>query len=187
MMRRRSAIPKVGSRQSRTFGSCLNRNRRVPSPQSRRRGSLLLSRLLLIHGRTSSGGLVMNTLSISRRKFAHLLGVGAAAAIVRPRFTIAAEQPPKSTSTGLVRLSANENPYGPAPQAHAAMNNSFDACCRYPDEANDVLIEKIAKINGVNREQIVLGDGSSEILKLCAETFTGPTQGKLIAADPTFE
>src|SRR5947199_1502768 len=67
------------------------------------------------------------------------------------------------------------------------MNNSFDVGCRYPDEANDVLIEKIAKINGVNREQIVLGDGSSEMLKVCAETFTGPTQGKLIAADPTFE
>jgi histidinol-phosphate aminotransferase len=130
----------------------------------------------------------MNTLSISRRKFAHLLGVGAAAAIVRPQFTIAADQPPKtSASTGIVRLSANENPYGPSPQAHAAMNNSFDVCCRYPDEANDVLIEKIAKINGVNREQIALGDGSGEILKLCAETFTGPTQGKLIAADPTFE
>src|SRR6266478_7996703 len=190
MMRRRSAIPKVGSRQSRTFGSCLNRNRRVPSPQSRRRGSLLLSRLLLIHGRTSSGGLAMNTLSISRRKFAHLLGVGAAAAIVRPRFSVATERPSAKTApTGsvVVRLSANENPYGPSPQAHAAMNNSFDVCCRYPDEANDVLIEKIAKINGVNREQIVLGDGSSEILKLCAETFTGPTQGKLIAAEPTFE
>src|SRR6266705_2337726 len=129
----------------------------------------------------------MNTLSISRRNFAHLLGVGAAAAIVRPQFTFAAEQPPKSTSAGIVRLSANENPYGPSSQAHAAMNNSFDVCCRYPDEANDVLIEKIAKINDVNREQIVLGDGSSEILKLCAETFTGPTQGKLIAADPTFE
>src|SRR5204863_8802915 len=137
----------------------------------------------------SAEDLPMNTLSISRRKFAHLLGVGAAAAIVRPRFTIAAEQPPKarSTSTGIVRLSANENPYGQSSQAHAAMNNSFDVCCRYPDEANDVLIEKIAKINGVNREQIVLGDGSSEILKLCAETFTGPTQGKLIAPDPTFE
>src|ERR1700737_1837010 len=129
----------------------------------------------------------MNTLSISRRKFAHLLGVGAAAAIVRPQFTIAAEQPPKSTSTGIVRLSANENPYGPSPQAHAAMKNVVDVCCRYPDEANDVLIEKIAKINGVNREQVVIGDGSSEILKLCAETFTGPTQGKLIAPDPTFE
>src|SRR5437773_11190027 len=132
----------------------------------------------------------MNTLSISRRKFAHLLGAGAAAAIVRPRFSVATERPSvKTAPTGsvVVRLSANENPYGPSSQAHAAMNNSFDVCCRYPDEANDVLIEKIAKINGVNREQIVLGDGSSEILKLCAETFTGTTQGKLIAADPTFE
>src|SRR5438874_4512737 len=132
----------------------------------------------------------MNTLSISRRKFAHLLGVGAAVAIVRPRFSVATERPSvKTAPTGsvVVRLSANENPYGPSPQAHDAMKNSFDVCCRYPDEANDVLIEKIAKINGVNREQVVLGDGSSEILKLCAETFTGPTQGKLVAADPTFE
>jgi len=132
----------------------------------------------------------MNTLSISRRKFAHLLGVGAAAAIVRPRFSVATGRPSAKTApTGpvVVRLSANENPYGPSSQAHAAMNNSFDVCCRYPDEANDVLIDKIAKINGVNRDQIVLGDGSSEILKLCAESFTGPTQGKLIAPDPTFE
>src|SRR5437879_3074457 len=138
----------------------------------------------------TSGGIAMNTLSISRRKFAHLLGLGAAAAIVRPRFTVATEAPTaKTASTGsvVVRLSANENPYGPSAKAHEAMNGSFDLCCRYPDEANDVLIDKIAKINGVNHEQIVLGDGSSEILKLCAETFTGPTQGKLIAADPTFE
>src|SRR5260370_13558075 len=67
------------------------------------------------------------------------------------------------------------------------MRNAFDVCCRYPDEQNDVLIEKLANINGVNREQIVLGDGSSEILKLCLETFPGPQQGKLVAADPTFE
>src|SRR5213594_4068215 len=132
----------------------------------------------------------MNTLSISRRKFAHLLGVGAAAAIVRPGFTAATEAPTtKTASTGsvVVRLSANENPYGPSLKAHQAMQNSFDVCCRYPDEQNDVLIEKLANINGVNREQIVLGDGSSEILKLCAETFTGPQQGKLVAAEPTFE
>src|SRR5438552_3625291 len=93
--------------------------------------------------------LLMNTHSISRRKFAHLLGVGAAAAIVRPRFTIAAEQPPKTTSTssGIVRLSANENPYGPSARAHEAMKNAHPASNRYPDEANDLLIDKIAKIN----------------------------------------
>ena len=132
----------------------------------------------------------MNTHSISRRRFAHLLGVGAAAAIVRPRITIATESPTVPApvkGVGVVRLSANENPYGPSAKAHEAMKNANAMCNRYPDEANDVLIDKIAKINNISREQIVLGDGSSEILKLCAETFTGPTQGKLIAADPTFE
>jgi histidinol-phosphate aminotransferase len=131
----------------------------------------------------------MNTHSISRRHFAHLLGIGAAAAIVRPRITIAKQTAtvPAPTKAGMVRLSANENPYGPSAKAHEAMKNAHPMCNRYPDEGNDVLIDKIAKINNVSREQIVLGDGSSEILKLCAETFTGPTQGKLIAADPTFE
>src|SRR5438034_7166019 len=129
----------------------------------------------------------MNTMSVSRRKFAQLLGISAAAVVVRPSLSFA-KQPEHVTGTvGIVRLSANENPYGPSPRSHRAMQNSFEVCCRYPDEANDVLIEKLAKLNGVSRDQIVLGDGSSEILKLSAEAFTGPTQGKLIVADPTFE
>jgi len=86
-----------------------------------------------------------------------------------------------------VRLSANENPYGPSRKAFKAITDSFGLACRYPDEHNDVLIDKLAKLNGVNRDQILLGDGSGEILKLCAETFTGPQSGKLVAADPTFE
>jgi histidinol-phosphate aminotransferase len=131
----------------------------------------------------------MNTHSISRRRFAHLLGVGAAAAVVRPRITIAKESSivPAPATTGVVRLSANENPYGPSAKAHEAMKNAHGVYNRYPDEANNLLINKIAKINNINRDQVVLGDGSSEILKLCAETFTGPTQGKLVVADPTFE
>jgi histidinol-phosphate aminotransferase len=67
------------------------------------------------------------------------------------------------------------------------MTNSFGLSCRYPDEHNDELIDALAKLNAVNRDQILLGDGSGEILKLCADTFTGSTSGKLIAADPTFE
>jgi histidinol-phosphate aminotransferase len=137
----------------------------------------------------------MNTHSISRRNFTHLLGIGAAAAVVRPALSLATkptafalmEPQAKSVAGGIVRLSANENPYGPSPKAHKAMTNSFDQCCRYPDVQNEVLIDKLSKINGVDRDLIVLGDGSSEILKLCAETFTGPTRGKLIVADPTFE
>jgi histidinol-phosphate aminotransferase len=84
-------------------------------------------------------------------------------------------------------LSANENPYGPSPKALEAITNSFGLACRYPDEYNNVLIDQLAKLNGVNHDQILLGDGSGEILKLCAETFTGTQNGKLVAADPTFE
>ncbi len=133
----------------------------------------------------------MNTMSVSRRKFAQLLSAGAAAVVVRPSLSFA--KPTQSVATPLaesgniVRLSANENPYGPSPKALQAITESFSLACRYPDEHNNVLIDKLAKLNGVNHDQILLGDGSSEILKLCAETFTGPQNGKLVAADPTFE
>ena len=132
----------------------------------------------------------MNTISISRRDFARLLGAGAAAAVVRPPLSFA--KPTQSVTTplaegGIVRLSANENPYGPSPKAFQAITDSFGLACRYPDEHNNVLIAKLAKLNGVNHDQVLLGDGSGEILKLCAETFTGPQNGKLVAADPTFE
>ena len=133
----------------------------------------------------------MNTNTISRRKFAQLLGIGAATVVVRPPLSFA--KPTQSVATPLaeggkiVRLSANENPYGPAPKALEAITNSFGLACRYPDEHNNVLIDRLAKLNGVNHDQILLGDGSSEILKLCAETFTGPQNGKLVVADPTFE
>ncbi|PYL37395.1 MAG: histidinol-phosphate transaminase [Verrucomicrobia bacterium] len=129
----------------------------------------------------------MNTMPISRRRFTQLLGAGAACAIVKPAFSLAAKAAARSTTTGVVRLSSNENPYGPSPKALKAMADAFDLACRYPDEQNDLLIDAVAKINRVNRDQILLGDGSSEILQLCADTFTGPARGELVAADPTFE
>ena len=132
----------------------------------------------------------MNKISISRRNFARLLGAGAAVALVRPQISLAKATQPVTAplaEAGIVRLSANENPYGPSPKALQAMTDSFPLACRYPDEHNNVLIDKLAKLNGVNRDEILLGDGSSEILKLCAETFTGKHGSSLVAADPTFE
>ncbi len=159
------------------------------------------------------------TKRLSRRKFAQLLGASAAytvaqrgvswrtplrAADTRRHFT--------STPAGVVRLSANENPYGPSPMALKAMTEAFNISCRYPDEHADALIEALAKLNGVERNQILVGNGSGEILKLCAAAFTGslepgnnrpvellprsrggalpsfiPGRGKMIVADPTFE
>src|SRR2546428_1136345 len=133
----------------------------------------------------------MNTMSISRRRFAQLLSIGAATVVVRPPLSFA--KPTQSIATAstagsnIVRLSANENPYGPCPKALQAITDSFGLACRYPDEHNNVLIDKLAKLNSVNHDEVLLGDGSGEILKLCAETFTGPQNGKLVAANPTFE
>ena len=132
----------------------------------------------------------MNTMSVSRRRFAQLLGAGAAAVVVRPSLSFG--KPTQAVTTplsegGIVRLSANENPYGPSSKALQAMTDSFGLACRYPDEHNNLLLDKLAKLNGVSHDQILLGDGSGEILKLCAETFTGPQNGKLVAANPTFE
>src|SRR5438132_10555804 len=129
----------------------------------------------------------MNTISISRRRFAQLLGAGAATAFVRPTLSLAKSPEHASAVASRVRLSANENAYGPSQKALQAMTDSFGLACRYPDEHNNVLIGKLAKLNDVNHDQILLGDGSGEILKLCAETFTGKERGKLVAADPTFE
>src|SRR3954465_3167070 len=124
---------------------------------------------------------------ISRRRFAHLLGIGAAAAVVRPRISLAAEPEASATrASGVIRLSANENPYGPSARALEAMKGDFGDACRYPDGQNDELIESLAKLNGVSRDQILLGDGSTEVLKICAAAFTGRDR-KLAAADPTFE
>jgi len=129
----------------------------------------------------------MNHATISRRQFAHLLGAGAAAALVRPNIAFAKENPPVALKTAVVRLSANENPYGPSSKALKAMTETFGLACRYPDEHADALVDGLAKLNNVSSSEILLGDGSGEILKLCAEAFTGPQAGTLVAADPTFE
>jgi histidinol-phosphate aminotransferase len=115
-----------------------------------------------------------------------LLGVGAAAAVVRPTLSFGGS-PEQAAASTVIRLSANENPYGPSPKAFKAMSDAFALVSRYPHEQDNLLIDKLAKINGVDHGQILLGDGSNEILKLCADTFTGKEKGKLIAADPTFE
>src|SRR5437870_12469051 len=96
----------------------------------------------------------MNTMSISRRRFAQLLGAGAAAVVVKPPLSFA--KPTQSAATSftagrnIVRLSANENPYGPSLKALQAMTDSFGLSCPYSDDDNNLAFEKVAELNGVN-------------------------------------
>ena len=123
----------------------------------------------------------MKTPAISRRRFAQLLGAGAAFSVARPALSLA--RPPSVSAPGVVRLNSNENPFGPSAKALRAIPEAFEFACRYPDDHADMLVDALARTNGVSGEQILLGAGSGEILKICAYAFPGP----LVVADPTFE
>jgi histidinol-phosphate aminotransferase len=58
--------------------------------------------------------------------------------------------------------------------------------CRYPDADADALQRKIASLHAVSPAQVVLGCGSSEILRMAIDTFAGPKK-KIVAALPTFD
>src|SRR5260370_40533098 len=117
----------------------------------------------------------------SRRTLGKRLGAGVAGAALRP--VPAGALPPDE---GGVRLSANENPYGPAPGALQAMREAFRVAWRYPDEEAGELIADLSRLHGVSSDSILLGAGSSEILNLAAAAFTGPGR-KLVMGDPAFE
>ena len=121
----------------------------------------------------------MNTQTLSRRSFSKLIGVTAAYTALRPDLI-------KASPANIVRLSSNENPYGPSQAAVKAMTDGFSLAWRYPDEYADMLAEELARLNGVPVDQILLGDGSGEILKLSAAAFTGKDK-KIVTANPTFE
>ncbi len=115
---------------------------------------------------------------LSRRRFAGALGAALGATVVRPSSSAAAPV--------VIDLSSNENPYGPSPAALEAMTRSQAVAARYPDTAEQATVEAIARLHGVDPDRIVLGCGSSEILRLCDAAFLGPGR-TVVAAEPTFE
>ncbi len=125
----------------------------------------------------------MTNQTLSRRSFSKFLAAGAAYATLTSRVDVRASLRPTSS---VVRLSSNENPYGPSPAALKAMTDGFSLAWRYPDEYADMLADELGRQHGVPSDQVLLGDGSGEILKLCAAAFTS-REKKLVIANPTFE
>ena len=129
---------------------------------------------------------------ISRRKVLHGIGAGAITAtlpaVMASRSsclsTSILSQSLSTDETGHpIRLDRNENPYGPPESAAVAMRESLNNPNRYPD-GSDALQERIASHHKVKAEQIVLGCGSTEILRMAADALLSPGT-KLIVATPT--
>ncbi len=84
-----------------------------------------------------------------------------------------------------IRLSSNENPFGPSNRVRGAVATAFNDGCRYPFTYARELISMLAKKHDVSDDHIVLTGGSTEGLKIAGITFTADG-GEIIAAQPTF-
>lgn len=83
------------------------------------------------------------------------------------------------------KMASNENPLGPSPLALEAIRENMDNVHIYPDGSSMLLKEALAHKNGIVPDQIIVGNGSDEIIKLLGESFLeeGDT---IIMGDPSF-
>lgn len=84
-----------------------------------------------------------------------------------------------------IRLSSNENPYGPSERVRNAVKNAFNIGCRYPYAYAENLEGILAKKYDVVPESVIVTGGSTEGLKIAGITFAA-NGGEIIAAKPTF-
>ena len=130
----------------------------------------------------------MGTIGITRRGFGAALGAAAGATLfdlgLIPRAAKASID--WGMPSDMVELNSNENPYGPSAGAREAMTRSQEVAGRYPDAVVEELQRTLAKSHGVAPEQVLLGCGSGDILRMADGAFLAPDR-KVVVAEPTFE
>jgi histidinol-phosphate aminotransferase len=92
-----------------------------------------------------------------------------------------------SPTAGPIRLDRNENPHGPSPRVIAVLREAAGHVAhRYAGKQVELLQGRLSDLHGVAPEQIVLGCGSSEILRGAIDAFAGP-QRKVVLGTPTLD
>ncbi len=87
--------------------------------------------------------------------------------------------------TNAIKLASNENPWGPSPKAVAAIGTMLHTLHRYPDGSSYSLTEAVARWIGSAPEEIVLGNGSNEVIEFLVKAFVG-TGDAVITSHPSF-
>jgi histidinol-phosphate aminotransferase len=134
---------------------------------------------------------------LTRRKFVQSVGIGAAGAVAgswigargRENGLWDLEQPVQALEPGLICLSSNENPLGPGQKVLDAVKAAFGPAGAAPGRysgASGALVEAIAKKFNVKTENVVLGCGSTQILRSATHLFTERTK-PLVGTIPTYE
>lgn len=148
---------------------------------------------------------------LSRRSFVKAAGVGGIGALTAPliaargsealrdgifelptspggvtRFASDERAVYRLASPEAIRLDSNENPNGPGSVALDAIRAMFSEAPRYPDVQTDDLRSAIARYRNVAPENVLIGCGSGEILRMAVYAFTSP-QRALVTGSPSFE
>jgi histidinol-phosphate aminotransferase len=121
---------------------------------------------------------------IYRRELLRQFGTAAASSVLFPSLAESAFDRTES-SPGSIRLNRNESAYGPCEKAKVAFHEVFTEANRYPGEDVASLRVAVAAIHGAKPDNITLGCGSTEVLRMTAEACLGPGKN-LVIASPTF-
>jgi len=76
--------------------------------------------------------------------------------------------------SNVVKLSSNENPSGPSDRAREAFQRSVHQLHRYPATDHAALRQAIADVHGLDRDRVICGVGSDEIITFLAQAYAGP-------------
>ena len=81
----------------------------------------------------------------------------------------------------IIKLASNENPLGPSPKALTAMREALEKAHLYPDGGGFALREAIAATFGLERSNVILGNGSNEIIEFIGHGFLQPGDNVVVA------
>jgi len=107
--------------------------------------------------------------------------------LIRPlvhnlRAYVPGEQP---KTKGLIKLNTNENPYPPSPRVLRAVRAAVDGRLRlYPNPTAERLREKLARLHRCKPENLIVGNGSDELLALAVRGFVEPVGTRSTASQP---
>jgi histidinol-phosphate aminotransferase len=125
--------------------------------------------------------------AFSRRDFSRTAITSLAAAFAMPHLQpLTQDRHAVPAPEGAIRINFNENNYGPSPKALEALANCGHIAARYPFTSSIQMIAALSKATGAKPENIILGCGSSEILRVADAAFLSPDKN-VVAAEPTFE
>lgn len=124
----------------------------------------------------------------NRRNWLKQISIAAAGVTIAPLKNFALppnKQLPQRFDKMAIRLSSNENPYGPSALALHAIKENAGITNRYNWQLTSELVDAIATKNNVTADNVLMGAGSTEILDVVVR-YSALKKGNFIVADPTY-